>query len=463
MKEIKTSIIPVKQTFVKIKETPHQLDYKAICIYSALGFFLDTDTFWLDKKVLPPATINTIDNDGFWISSKKWFQWSYKPKEDSLKEVVTNFTNLFHKILNEQVKDNKVILPLSGGLDSRTQAVGLKYLKKTVTSYSYSFENGFNESGISKKIASKADFKFTDFTIKKGYLWNVINKLASINNCYSEFTHPRQMGVYKELKNLNGEVFSLGHWGDVLFDSDSYPEELSDNEITSILLKKIVKKGGIELAKSLWKNWQLEGQFEDYLNLRILQLVKDINIKNTNAKIRAFKSLYWAPRWTSVNLSIFENIAPITLPYYDDRMCEFICSVPEKYLINRQIQIEYIKNTNKEIASIVWQDKRPFNLFNYHLHKFPFNFPYRVKSKLQREFSKLKNKKFIQRNWELQFLGENNSAKLDDHLNELTYNSDIPMDIITNFTSKFKKESVYYSHSISMLLTLSSFFKNKKI
>ena len=40
--------------------------------------------------------------------------------------------------------------------------------------------------------------------------------------------------------------------------------------------------------------------------------------------------------------AIFNQIAEIVLPYYSDRMCRFICNIPERYLKNRKIQIEYI-------------------------------------------------------------------------------------------------------------------------
>ena len=86
MKTIKTPIIPVEQTFIKVKNQPHKLDYKAICVFGALGFFLDTDTYWKDKKVLPPASINKIDDAGYLISSKPLFKWYYKPRQISLKE-----------------------------------------------------------------------------------------------------------------------------------------------------------------------------------------------------------------------------------------------------------------------------------------------------------------------------------------------------------------------------------------
>ena len=185
MKTIKTPIIPRHQTFVEIKDQPHELDYKAICVFSALGFFLDTDTYWKDKKVLPPASINKIDDAGYLISSKPWFEWHYKPRQISLKEATDNFGELFEEIIKEQCNDKKVILPISGGLDSRSQAVALHKLGVAVKSYSYSFENGYNEAGISKKIAEKCDFPICIYNDKYYMKWNKIEELARINECYS--------------------------------------------------------------------------------------------------------------------------------------------------------------------------------------------------------------------------------------------------------------------------------------
>src|SRR5690606_1816046 len=123
--------------------------------------------------------------------------------------------------------------------------------------------------------------------------------------------------------------------------------------------------------------------------------------------------LFWAHRWSSVNLSVFESQRPIALPYYDNRMCEFICTIPEKYLAGRQIQIEYLKMRNPELAKIAWQSQRPFNLYNYHKNKSPYNLPYRISDKIKRS---LNPKKLIQRNWELQFLGAENEKHLENYL-----------------------------------------------
>jgi len=459
MKTIKTAIIPHKQTFVKIKDQPHELDYKAICIYTALGFFLDNDTYWLDSKVLRPATINTIDEDGYLIQSEKWFNWHYAPRDISLENAVSEFTELFETIIKEQTAGKKVILPLSGGLDSRTQAVALHHLKSDVRSYSYSFQNGYKESSISNKIAKVLNVPFKELTIPQGYLWSKLNRLATINKCYSEFTHPRQMAVIDEIGEL-GNTFSLGHWGDVLFDSDTIGK-LEEKEILSVLKKKVVKKGGVELAEELWSHWNIEGTFSNYLNERLVLLWNGIEIDNNAAKMRAFKSLYWAPRWTSINLAVFESVQSITLPYYDDRMCEFIATIPESLLANRVIQIEYIKKRASSVAKIVWQDARPFNLYNHHLHKLPYTIPYRAVNKIKRVLNSIFGKKYTQRNWELQFLGNENQKELEQLIFNTNFNkSFIPSTITSHFYTKFKNEnSVFYSHSLSMILTLSVFYK----
>lgn len=452
MHTVKTPILPTRQQFVNV-DALKELDKKAICIFAATGFFLDTDTYWKNKKVLPPASKNTFDADGYLVESTPYFKWHYSPKEISFETALQEFTSLFEQIVTEQAKDKPVILPLSGGLDSRTQAVALSKMNNPVTSYSYSFKGGYPESKIAKQIAAASGFDFKDFTITPGYLWFNIEKLATLNKCYSDFTHPRQMAILDELKKMKG-VFSLGHWGDVLFDRGA-PETITNEQLPEVLFKKIIKKGGMELAQALWQEWELEGEFKNYLAERVVSLLDKIDIENPSAKIRAFKSLYWAPRWTSVNLSVFEAVNPITVPYYDDRMCRFICSVPEEYLADRKLQIAYIKQQNPELAKITWQSQRPFNLYNFDKNKVPNNLPYRISNKLKRTVKSKLGNPYIQRNWELQFLGMQNDEHLQRYLFNQKFNSFIPKPVVAHFYNAFKNvDAVTYSHTVSMLLTL---------
>ena len=75
----------------------------------------------------------------------------------------------------------------------------------------------------------------------------------------------------------------------------------------------------------------------------------------------------------------------------------------------------------------------------------------------------LATQKYVQRNWELQFLGDENENHLQHYLfhNE-KMNAIIPKKLTADFYQKFTNENaIYYSHSVSMLLTLSLFFSSE--
>lgn len=452
---IKTPIIPSEQTFAKVHGV-HELHLEAICIFAAIGFFLDDDTYWKDEKVLRPASNHFYDAQGKLIESTPWFQWHYSPRDINFKQTLDEFSHLFETIVAEQSYQRKVILPLSGGLDSRTQAAALKHCNATVFSYSYEFKHGYEETKIARQIANSCDFEFQSFTIPKGYLWDVIDQLSELNHCYSDFTTPRQMAIFDAFETM-GDQFSLGHWGDVLFDNMDLPQLSSEDELIYIK-KKLLKKGGMKLASDLWYSWHLEGDFDSYFKSRLEALLKTIDIGDTNSKLRAFKSMYWAPRWTSINLSIFSAKHPVCLPYYDDRMCQFICTVPEQYLNNRQLQIAYLKARAPKLANITWQDQRPFNLNNFQRNKMPYNIPYKIGNKLKRMLHQQLGKTYSQRNWELQFLGEDNEKQLKEYILHNQLDTWIPSTLLEGYFNAFTKENhLENAHTMNMLLVLSKF------
>lgn len=461
---MKTSVIPDRQFFAK-KNKDHTLNLKAICIFASTGFFLGEDTYFNDTVALQPCTEYEIDENNFIKNENKYWHWYYEPRDISLKQSTEEFADLFEKITAHNLKNKKVILPLSGGIDSRTQAVAINNTKD-LSCYSYKFEGSFDETKYGRKICEIKKYPFKEYVIKTGYLWNAIDRLAEINSCYADFINPRQMAVIDEIKDL-GNIFYLGHWGDVLFDDMKVKDVLSFDEQVEIIFKKIVKKSGKELAEILWKEWDINGNFTDYLKERISILLKEINIENANSAIRAFKSVYWAPRWTSANMNIFSNYHPVYLPYYSSEMCDFICKIPEHILSGRKIQIEYIKLKSPELAEIPWQTFDPFNLYNYMNYDSKSNIPRRIIKKAKRVFrEKISGKKNITRNWEIQFKGNENEVKLKSYLFEKKFNTDfISGKTAEYFYDKFVNEnSVHYSHSVSMLLTLSVFnkmFRNK--
>ena len=72
---------------------------------------------------------------------------------------------------------------------------------------------------------------------------------------------------------------------------------------------------------------------------------------------------------------------------------------------------------------------------------------------------KLFGKRLIIRNWENQFLGRENEEQLKRWLFENnSFSEFIPQEVTRKFYDNFKNTNdVYYSHPVSMLLTLSLF------
>ncbi len=455
--KLSTPIIPSTQKFYR-HGNEEGLDLKAICTFCAAGFFLAEDTYFKNWKTMQPATEYETDDEGRLLSSKKLWNWHYSPRDISFNSAVDEFEDLFEDITEKGIGNRNAIVALSGGLDSRTQAVALLG-RDAVVAYSYKFAGGHNETWYGKEISLKSGFRFEEFDIEEGYLWKRIERLSAINKCYADFTHPRQMAHIEDISSL-GEIFYLGHWGDVLFDDMGIKSSAGFDEQLASLKKKIIKKGGIELAEALWQAWGIQGNFADYFEGRLNSLLDEIKIDDANARIRAFKSIYWAPRWTSANMDVFSDFKPVFLPYYHDEMCKFICTIPEEHLAGRKIQIQYVMNKSPEIASIPWQPYHPLNLYTYTSFDSPSRLPSRALRKGLRIIEeKLMRRKRITRNWELQFCGKENDLQLRKRLFEnKKFQELVPKAVTETFYNRFRNEdSVRFSHPVSMLLTLSEF------
>ena len=447
----KNDIIPKNQIRTGVMD---ELDHEAICVFIALGYFLGDKTFYKGLKAHLPGTITDTDASGNVVSSNPWFKWHYSPRDITFEQALEEFTVLFEKIIAEH-GDNGYTIPISGGLDSRTLVAAAGNVGKSIKGYSYSFRNGHDETLYGKKMAEELGFEFESWHVPKGCLWNYIEPLAKRNGCYAEFTNPRQYAFYDQLKKMGG-TFLLGHGGDLYFDDMGVAEYVADEVLLDTLWGRLVKKSGLELATRMWKEWGLAGDFSDFLRAELGRCLHGIDIKEANPKLRAFKSLYYVPRWTCANLEIFQDFGPNLIPYFDNRMCEFICTIPEKWLSGRKIQIEYLKRKSSALARITWQSHKPFNLYNYKWDKVPLNLPYRFIHKIKRTLSKDLT---IQRNWELQFLGDDNEAHLEKHLlNHRSFHQLIPRHIAKEFFQKFKSENrLTYYNSTTMMLTLSMF------
>ena len=105
--------------------------------------------------------------------------------------------------------------------------------------------------------------------------------------------------------------------------------------------------------------------------------------------------------------------------------------------------------------------KRPFNLNNYKLNKVPFNLPYKISNKLRRVYNDLMGNNYVQRNWELQFNGEENRKQLEHFLFENQLDELVPRALTEKYYNAFiHKDALLNAQAINTLLVLSKFNEN---
>ncbi|MEQ8361385.1 MAG: asparagine synthase-related protein [Cyclobacteriaceae bacterium] len=457
IRDKRTSIVPGVPTYYDLPE-PSTLDYKAICCFVATGFFLEDDTYFTNRKAFLPGRQYRFDEHGNVLECLRHFQWHYSPRQLSFNQALEEFSHLLESIVEKETIAKKVILPISGGLDSRTLAAALKD-HPDVYAYSYEFEGGIPENSYGRKVARAAGFSHDSFKIPNGYLWSIIDTLALLNHCYAEFINPRQMAIWQQTK-YKGNLYLLGHGGDLFFDGMGVEDNLSEEDQLDYLKKKLIRPVGLELGATLWQVWGLEGNFKDYIFARFEKMLSELPINNANTRLRAFKTEYYVGRWTATNLELFQQQQNISLPFFDDEMCKFICTISESHLASRKLEIEYLKRSAPAMASIPWQKYYPCNLYDYER----FNtFPVKVQRafiKGNRLVKEAFGKRGDTRNWELQFLGEDNDRQLKYYLNASSVDGLIPKSVLDTYYQYFKHSPKEHWFTITMLLTLSLFSKH---
>ena len=130
------------------------IDLRSIAEWIACGFFLGDKNF-TKQEYRQEADFNCEPN------------WFYEPRDITFKSAVEEFTHIFENLILNNVKNKKIILPLSGGLDSRTIASALRNTDNIVT-YSYEFLDGVKETKYAKRISKEMSWPFNNYLIPKG-------------------------------------------------------------------------------------------------------------------------------------------------------------------------------------------------------------------------------------------------------------------------------------------------------
>lgn len=150
-----------------------KIDEFAFANLMSYGYVLEDRTLFEDIKLLPPASILTVQSNNLAIS-KYWDYSFYEEGERRLSEdeYIDAFAEKLTRAVEKRVKGiDRLALSLSGGLDSRAMAAVLYRLNMSDSVKAFSFGPGHcYDVRFGKKIARKLGFQFESTEIKPDFI-----------------------------------------------------------------------------------------------------------------------------------------------------------------------------------------------------------------------------------------------------------------------------------------------------
>jgi asparagine synthase (glutamine-hydrolysing) len=311
------------------------------------------DRTWVDGvRALRPATTLAITADGAIRSEERYWQWSHHPRIDRhTNEVLAAFDEGLAATIDDHARLGRLVVPLSGGLDSRTVfAVATRDHPGRVAALSYGYWPSSPEIRIPRAIAASRNVALRELVVPEYLMTRLDDVLDSVEG-FGALSLTRQVGALDEFAALGDRIVGA-HWGDVWFD-DLGGSALLGEQLTDRAIALLTKPGGSHLQGLLRPTLP-----DSDLHLRQLvqaELTRIPDLADGDIRLKAFKTDQWSSRWTIPGTCAYRAALPLALPFYDNRVVDFFLTVPTDVLTGRRLQIEYLKRYHPDLAEIPWE------------------------------------------------------------------------------------------------------------
>lgn len=318
-----------------------KIDNHSLSEFKSSGFVTGNRTLFNNIRQIEAAQVVEIDANN--LSIKCTSYWSYSESSFSTKtydELYSELKSVYSGVSERMMtycKNRTILLPLSGGYDSRFLAVLLKKNGyKNVICFSYGRASCY-EAKISRNIAQNLGFQweFIEYTqeLVKNYFdkadseWNIFTRqsfnFASIPHI-SDFI---AIGELLKREIINEDVVVMpGHSGDI-FAGTHIPKDIdkieSDDEIVDYLRHKHFRFASAMINLDIIRK-----------NYAIHSIIESFSWKERQAKF----IVHSLSTYSHYNLDSY-------LPFWDKDLADFFKRVPSKYK-NRTSWQKYNLRTN---------------------------------------------------------------------------------------------------------------------
>ncbi len=344
----------------KFDDISNFLSSKSIDIVSSISYLLSG--FVVGNKTLYNE-IKQLNAGQFLIFSlhelqvKNYFTYRYQGNNFlSLKEYCKNFDHVLEETFTKTINSlryRNVVIPLSGGLDSRLIAVMFKeYGYENVLTYTYGKINN-QEAQVSKKIAKLLGYPWLIIPYSNN-LWysiyhsTIMTKYMHFANCYASLPHiqdfPAVMELSLEKKIPEDSIFVPGHSLDLLAGSWIKPEwilksNFSLNDAINCILKD-------HFALFYWDVYS--NKWLDIIKGEINDNMLDVSVSSKEDELSIIENWNWKERQSkfiinSLRVYEFWNY-DWRIPLWDESFIDFFVKLPLYWRFNKLFYKYYLSN-----------------------------------------------------------------------------------------------------------------------
>lgn len=371
--------------------------------FLATGYVTGSETLFEGIFQLQTGEFLIFDKKQENFSIHRYFHYLHGNYSSDSEELIIKrldevIVGVFNRLINATVHQGKpIVIPLSGGIDSRLIVMILKRLGvENVICFSYG-KAGNYEANISKKVADTLGYPwyFVEYTTK---IWNECyhsNEMRAYERYAGNLSSLPHIQDYVAVKILKDEgkipenaAFVPGHTGDMIsgghipINIEEIPYNL--NSCINHLLQR---------HYSLWnwkaqKNKELEATFKE----RIGKSLGNIQIHDMESFANYIDFFNFNERQAKFivnSVRIYEFFGyEWKIPLWDTEIIDFFLKVPLSMRLNQYIYKKYVnditsKLNNKDLLQIPYTKERKsqkFKLFIKHFFKImPYSYFLKIK------------------------------------------------------------------------------------
>ena len=325
----------------------------AVVDFFSFGYILGNKTFFRGVELLPPASILVWQKGQ--ISIKQYWDIRFnEEKEHSEEYYVEKLSKLWLKAVERRLQgDHRIVVPLSGGLDSRAIVGAIdKINKKHLLEGTYTFgKPSCDDVRFARLVSNKLGIKHYFYELKPDYLVYHAEKAVYLTDGMFNCIHAHGISSLEDVRKYSNVALS-GFLGDVLLGGRGL-WDLTNLDADIDQYKCFGSPPYLDILENLFSR-QYYSQVKGYLQSSLKDIEND-SIKDQYKKLEYFNTKQRQRRLINYGQIMRRSKVEVRYPFCDNDLVDFVYTIPLKLRRNYNLYIKFYKKIFPELARIACQ------------------------------------------------------------------------------------------------------------